>query len=65
MSISIKKRFEAMFCFEYIASFWYQQEAQEPGLLYGRTEGEIYVSRGENVLSLSTHTAKFPELPTY
>jgi hypothetical protein len=29
----IKKRFQAMFCFEYIAPFWYQQEAQEPGFI--------------------------------
>jgi hypothetical protein len=34
-------------------------------LIYGRTKGEIYVSRGENVLYLTTYTAKYPELPTY
>ena len=26
-----------MFYFEYIAHFWYQQEAQEPGFIIGRT----------------------------
>jgi hypothetical protein len=31
--MSIKKLFQAMFCFEYIAPFWYQQEAQEPGFI--------------------------------
>jgi hypothetical protein len=39
-----------MFSFEYIAPFWYQQEAQDPG---------------QNVLYLTKYTAKYPDLPTY
>jgi hypothetical protein len=35
-----------------IGNVWYQQDNKKlrnQALIYGRTEGEIYVSRGENV----------------
>jgi hypothetical protein len=66
--MSIKKLFQAMFCFEYIAPvrhFGINKKLRNQALLYDRTEGETFVSRGENVLYLTTYTAKYLELPTY
>ena len=37
-----------MFSFEYIAPFWYQQEAQEPGFLIRKDRwGNLCIQRGE------------------
>jgi hypothetical protein len=60
----IKKRVRAMFSFEYIAPFWYQQEAQEPGFLIRKDRrGNLCIQRGETLLT--KYTAKYPDLPTY
>ena len=45
--------------------FGINKKLRNQAFIYGRTKGEIYVSRGENVLYLTTYTAKYPELPTY
>jgi hypothetical protein len=52
--MSIKKRFQAMFCFECIAPppFWYQQEAQEPGFNTRLDRrGNLCMQRGECAVS--------------
>jgi hypothetical protein len=45
--------------------FGINKKLSNQALIYGRTKGEIYVSRGENMLYSTTYTAKYPELPTY
>ena len=39
--------------------FGINKKLRNQALIYGRTKGEIYVPRGENVLYLTTYTAKW------
>jgi hypothetical protein len=54
-----------MCSFEYIAPFWYQQEALEPDFLIRKDRrGNLCIQRGE-CANLTKYTAKYPDLPTY
>ena len=54
-----------MFSFEYIAPFWYQQEAQEPGFVLRKDRrGNLCIQRGECAVFDQIYD-KVPDLPTY
>ena len=54
-----------MFSFEYIAPFWYQQEAQEAGFLIRKDRrGNLCIQRGEYAVFDQIY-GKYPDLPTY